>query len=340
MSDETPDETNPSSRLLDLVWPGGLAVQAVRTAAELGIAEELADGPRTSEELARAVGAHAPTLARLLRVLVSLELLRERDGRFEQTAVSETLRGGPAESTRPWAEFLGAPFLWRSWERLPEAVRTGRTPFDEANGASFYEHLAAHPEDARLYDEAMSVGAEMNVEPVVGAYDFSRFGKIVDVGGGRGSLLRGILEATPQLRGVLFDLPAVVAGSDLGASPVADRCEIVGGNAFDGIPAGADAYLLKSVIHGFDDEDSVRVLRRCREAITDGGRLLLVELVLPESPEPDPRQAIMDLLMFTLVPGRERTEPEFREILIGAGFALERVVSTSGPSSIVEAAPA
>lgn len=343
MSDEEspPAEKPPESRLFELIWPGGLAAQAVYAAARLNLADHLADGPKTAGELARATNAHPPSLERLLRALTSLGLLsQEADGRFRSTAVGETLESRRPGSVHPSAVFLGSPFLWNAWAGLYDNVMTGKTAFETVFGKPFYQHVADNAEDGAIFDTAMSSGSARAVDAVVEAYDFSRFETIVDVGGGQGKLLEGILAAHPGVKGVLFDLPAVVAGAAaLRQGPVADRCEIEGGDAFDSVPAGADAYLLKTVIHGFDDESAVRLLGRCREAIRDDGRLLLLEVVLRPSNEPDPQKALMDLMMLTLVPGRERTEEEFEALLRRADFTLLQVFATSGGGSVIEARP-
>ena len=330
----------PSSQLFELIWPGGLAAQAVCAAARLGLADLLAEGPKSVAEIARDTHAHEPSLYRLLKALGSLGLFFEdENGRFRSTPMGASLETAREDTTHPWAVFLGSPFLWSSWGGLYDNVMTGKTAFEQIHGTSFYRWVADHPEDGAIYDQAMTAGSMMTSQRIVEAYDFSRFRRLVDVGGGQGALLEQILEANPELSGALFDLPAVVAGAEaLRQGAVAERCEILAGDAFDGLPR-ADAFLLKTVVHSYDDEAAVRLLSRCREAIEPGGRLLLAELVLDPSHEDDPRKAMMDLMMLTLVPGRERTQAEFEELVEAAGFSFLRTIPTSGPSSIVEAEP-
>jgi O-methyltransferase domain/Dimerisation domain len=318
-------------QLMQILWPGALAVQAVHVAAKLGLADLIADGSKTAEELAQATGAHAPSLARLLRALTSLEVFADDGGgRYRQTALSETLKSDHPQSVRRWALMLGAPFVWKPCGELSETIRTGQTAFERVHHAPFFEYLAGHPDDAAVFNAAMS-SVPAYIAAFVGAYDFSRFERIVDVGGGQGARLRAILAANPNLRGVLHDLPAVVRGAE--AFP---RCEIVGGDFFEGVPEGADAYLLAGIIHDWNDEAAVKVLKNCRKAIRNDGVLLLVETML--TPSSDPARALMDVLMMVLTGGRERTEAEFRTLLGHAGFSLTRVIPTPA-SSILECRP-
>jgi hypothetical protein len=317
--------------LMQLLWPGALAVQAVHVAAKLGLADLIGDGSKTAEELAQATGAHAPSLARLLRALTSLEVFADDGGgRYRQTALSETLRTDHPQSVRRWALMLGAPFIWRPCGELSETIRTGQTAFETVHQAPFFAYLADHPEDAAIFNAAMS-SVPAYIAAFVGAYDFSRFERIVDVGGGRGARLQAILAANPGLRGVLQDLPAVVQG--VAASP---RCESVGGDFFERVPEGADAYLLAGIIHDWNDEAAVKILKNCRKAIRQDGVLLLLETML--TPSSEPARALMDILMMVLTGGRERTEAEFRALLRGAGFELTRVIPTP-TASILEAQP-
>jgi SAM-dependent methyltransferase len=220
---------------------------------------------------------------------------------------------------------------------LHQAITTGQPAFDQVYGDSFFRYLAGHPGDAAVFDGAMTAGSSSVVTPLLAAYDFSRFTRIVDIGGGHGALLEAILTANPNLQGVLYDLPGVVAGADrLRTGNVAGRCEILGGDFFQGVPANADAYLLKGIIHDWDDNDAVKILKNCRRSIHPEGRLLLLETVL--NPSSEPAKGLMDMLMLTLVGGRERTEPDFRALLQRAGFSLSRVIQTSGPD-IIESLP-
>lgn len=323
--------TNP----IEYIWPGILAAQAIHVASKLRIPDLLASGPKTIAELASKCGAHPPTLERLLRALASLEMFAPTpDGRFRNTPLTEVLRTDHPQSRRDGALFLPAPFLWRPLGELYESVRTGEPTFPVIFGQRFFEYLADHPEDASLFNSVMTQGIAAHA--VLAAYDFSRFERLVDVGGGQGALLRDILAATPSLQGVLFDLPQVVAGAsevlkgDLGA-----RSQIVGGNFFDSVPGGADAYLLKGVLHDWPDDDAVSILRNTRAAIRPDGTLLLIENILDSAARP---AGLIDLLML-VIGGRERTEADFRSLLDSTRFSLTRIIPTEA-SWLIECHPA
>lgn len=323
--------TNP----IEYIWPGILAAQAIHVASKLRIPDLLASGPKTIAELASKCGAHPPTLERLLRALASLEMFAPTpDGRFRNTPLTEVLRTDHPQSRRDGALFLPAPFLWRPLGELYESVRTGEPTFPVIFGQRFFEYLADHPEDASLFNSVMTQGIAAHA--VLAAYDFSRFERLVDVGGGQGALLRDILAATPGLQGVLFDLPQVVAGAsevlkgDLGA-----RSQIVGGNFFDSVPGGADAYLLKGVLHDWPDDDAISILRNTRAAIRPDGTLLLIENILDSAARP---AGLIDLLML-VIGGRERTEADFRSLLDSTRFSLIRIIPTEA-SWLIECHPA
>jgi hypothetical protein len=339
MSTHEPQAANvpPSMQVMQLLWPGAIAVQAIHLAAKLALADLVAGGSKSAAELAEAARTDVASLARLLRALSSLGIFAEdASGRYRQTPLSDTLRSDHPESIRRWAMMLGARFVWEPCGELHEAIRTGRPAFELVYNARFFEYLADHPDAGAVFNAAMS-SLPAYVAAIVEAYDFSKFERIVDVGGGHGALLLAILSANPRLRGVLHDLPGVVASADaVRRGPVADRCEIVGGNFFEGVPAGADAYLLSGVIHDWDDEAATKILRNCRRAIRPDGTLLLVEAVL--TPSSAPSRALMDVLMMVLTGGRERTEDEFRSLLQAAGFSLTRVIPTAG-ASILESRP-
>lgn len=327
--------------MMELIWPGALVAQAVYVAAKLGIPDLLKDGPKSAEAIARATEAHAPSVQRLLRALASVGVFTESStGQFQNTELGDVLRTDHPASLRNWAMFLGAPFVWQTCGALDKAIMTGKPGINHVFGQSFWSYLAEHADDAAVFNAAMSAGAEMTIPWILEAYDFSHFAQVVDVGGGHGALLEGILSRNQNIRGVLFDLLSVVDGAaSLRDSPVADRCDIRGGDFFEGVPEGADAYVLNRVIHDWPDPDALRILKNCRQAIRPDGRVLVVELVLTPSTATGPGQDLMDLLMLTLVGGRERSEQDFRALLHDAGFSVESVIRTAGPSSIVEARP-
>lgn len=264
------------------IWPGIIAAQAIHAAAKLRVPDLLASGPKTINELAAESGAHPPTLERLLRVLTTFDMFASTpDGRFRNTALTEKLRSDYSSSERLSAMFLPASFLWRPLGELYEAVRTGEPSFQRIFGQNFFEYLNAHPDDAAVFNAVMTQGVAWTTPALLAAYDFSRFERLVDVGGGEGALLHGILAATPGLHGVLFDLPKVVAGaSHILAGDIAARCQIVGGSFFESVPEGADAYVLKGVLHDWPDQDAAEILRNTRKAIGKDGTLLLIEGVV------------------------------------------------------------
>jgi hypothetical protein len=314
---------------------------AIHVVAKLGIADMVARAPATVEELAAATESNAPSLSRMLKFLTSVGIFSEdASGKYHQTPLSDTLRTDHPQSTRAVAILFGSALLWKPFGELATTVATGQPAFNHVFGASFFEYLSAHPEDAAIFNDGMTSTSSIELPLIIAAYDFSAFNRIVDVGGGAGALLHGILSANPKLRGVLFDLPSVVKGADsLRSESLAARCEIVGGDVFQNVPEGADAYLMRVVLHDWNDEDAVKILKTCRRAIPAHGKLLLVETVLKRSNEPDPGR-FNDLTMLTIAPGgRERTEVEFKELLHHAGFALVRVIPTTGLTSIVEAHP-
>lgn len=332
-------DTSPSWKMTRLIW-GVMPVQAISVAASLGIADLVADEPKTAEELGQATQTDAAALRRLLRTLTSLAIFAEDvAGRFVNTALSETLRKDHPDSVRALAILWGAPFFWKAWGEFGAAVATGQPVFDRVHQKSFFDYLSTNPTDASVFNAAMTAVSSVDLRAVLAAYDFSGLHRVVDVGGGHGALLLGILSAHPHLRGVLYDLPAVVAGAtELRSGALAARCEVLGGNFFEAIPAGADGYILKRIIHDWDDHAAVKILENCRRAISREGTLLLVDWVLKPPNEPDLGK-FTDLNMLVMLGGRERTEADFRVLLREAGFALIRVISTIGPHSIVESKP-
>jgi hypothetical protein len=319
--------------------------QVVYVAAELGLADLLADGPRTIEGLATEAGAHAPSLARLVRALASIGAVAEAaDGRIGLTPLGEPLRSDVPGSIHAFVRFRGGEWYWRSLGELLYSVRTGAPAFDRVFGMSNFEYWEHNPEAGTVHDAFFTAMAQLTTPPLVAAYDFSRFGTLVDVGGSQGPLLAAILRANPGLRGILFDLPHVVSGADrvLAGAGVADRCAVVGGDFFESVPKGGDAYLMKYILHDWDDARALAILRRCREAMAPGTVLLVVENVLPERLEAGGKAqqaARLDLQMLVMTPGgRERTTSQFGSLFAEANFELRRVVPTDSPFSIVEGA--
>jgi O-methyltransferase domain/Dimerisation domain len=340
VSGERPEPETPAAALGQMIR-GGVLTQLVYVAVKLGVPELLREGPRPADVLAAATGAEPGTLYRLLRALASLGILVEDEQRrFALAPAGELLRDDVVGSLRGSALFYGEPWCWQAFGGLLEGVHSGTTPFLHVHGAGFFDYLARHADAAEAFHEHMLALTGQDAAAITAAYEFGCLGRVVDVGGGHGGLLAAILRAHPGVQGVLFDRPSVVEGARefLGAVGLAERCDLVGGSFFDGVPAGADAYLLKDVLHDWEDEPAVAILRACRSATGPAARLLVVERVIPPGASPAPGK-LTDVVMLVLTGGRERTEAEYRTLLEAGGFALARVVPTGSPMSILEARP-
>ena len=335
------DTQLPPPAALYQLATGHYVSHAIYAAAKLGIADLLGTGPQRCDDLAKATGTHAPALRRVLRLLASAGVFAEtEDGRFELTPVGSCLQSGPG-SFRPVALLFTSPGVRAAWGDLLHSVRTGEPALNHVFGMGSFEYFAQHPEEAAVFDEAMGAFTAMVAIAVAAAYDFSRFGTIIDVGGGEGALLAGILRANPALRGVVFDMPRVAEGANetIAAAGLGDRCEFVGGDFFEAVPGGGDAYILKHVIHDWDDERAVRILRNCRRAMKAEGKLLIVEGVYPERIDRSVVSrgaAANDVNMLVCTGGRQRAEAEFRALFDAAGFELTRIVPTQAMSSVIE----
>lgn len=314
--------------------------RALYAAAALDVAGALAGGAMSIDELARATGSHASSLYRVLRVLASSGIFAEGDdGRISNTPLSELLRADMPGSLRDLVLLFGDETSWHSWEGILHAVRTGEAPFEHLYGEKFFDYLQGHPETAAMFDRAMASSSTTTNSAVVEAYDFSGLGTLVDVAGGTGSALCSILGVTPGLRGIVFDLPHVAgrARAFIAAQGLADRCEFVGGSFFDAVPAGADAYFMKHILHDWGDEECAKILAACRKAMTPKALLLICERVVPAGSEPSSAKLIDLHMLMTNHGGKERTEKEYRTLLASAGFQLARVIPTSTPWSVIEA---
>jgi O-methyltransferase/methyltransferase family protein len=311
---------------------GGYQIsQAIHVAAVLGIADLLAEGPRTSGALAEATASDPDALYRLLRALAAVGVFEERDGKqFALTALGAPLRADAPDSIAAWAAFIGRPYYRDAWSALPDSVRTGENAFLLAHGKRVWEYRATRPDEGAIFDRAMAANSRLVTRSLIDAYDFGRFETIVDVGGGTGALLAALLAEYPRLRGILFDQPHVVSGVDLGP-----RAEVVAGSFFDAVPAGGDAYLLKWIIHDWEDEEAAAILRTIRRR--DAPVLVVERVVGP--PNEDAEAKFSDLNMLVGPGGRERTLEEFRVLFDAAGFALVADVPTEGAMHVLEAAP-
>ena len=320
---------------------GYQVTQAIHVAALLKLSDHMAESPRTVAELAAATATHEQSLLRLLRALSTVGVYTQHDdGRFANAAMGHALRSDAPGSIAGWARFVGSDYYWQAWAALSHSVQTGENAFAATHGMPVWEYRRRHPEAQRAFDEAMTALSGAVVDAVLDAYDFGRFRTVADVGGGKGALLSGVLRRHPSVRGILFDQPEVVRGADafLASAGVADRCETVAGSFFEAVPHGADAYVLKSVIHDWPDGEAVAILRVCRQAIDGDGVLLLVEQLLDATPD-QMRTAFSDLNMLVGPGGRERTQAEYAGLLDAAGFRLDRLVPTASDVLVLEAVP-
>jgi len=313
---------------------GYWTTQAIFVAAELRIADLLIDGPKHPDVLGREAGVKGDMLYRVLRALASIGIFAEdSDGRFMLTPLAETLCGDSGQ--RAYARLHGIE-LYQSWASLLEAVRTGDAGFVKAFGMPAFEYFGKNHERGAVFDKAMTGHHGSEADPMLDAYDFSVFKELVDVGGGNGGLLISILRRHPQMRGVLFDLPGVVAraGEPIEAAGLRERCRLVGGSFLVSVPGGGDAYLLRHVVHDWRDEDAATILRQCRRAMCPGGKVLVVEIVVPAGNDPSFAKW-MDLMMVTYG-GKERSEKQYRELFAMAGLRLTQIVPTKAGISVIE----
>lgn len=336
------DAAGAMMRLITAGW----AARMVHTAAELGIADHLGE-PRDAASLAAATSSHAPSLARLLRALAAIGVLHESGERtYTLTPLGATLRRDVPGSMRAWVLLCFGDEQGRAWEALTHAVRTGEHAYRHLFGTDIWTRLAQQPEAARLFDEAMQGLTQGANGALIAHYPFERYGWTVDVGGGNGALLMPVLARHPGMRATLFDLPHVAeaARARITEAGLSGRYEAIGGDAFMAVPAGADAYVLKGVIHDWEDAEALAILRNCRAAMRADSRVLVIERVLPERINPSdplsPARFIHDINMMLNPGGRERTEAEFRDLLARAGLRLARVVPTPCPLAVIEADPA
>jgi hypothetical protein len=336
-----PDEL--ADELLEMI-NGSWKSQAVRAAAELRIADLLSHGSLAGNDLASATGTHAPSLCRLLRALVSLGILiEETDGAFALTPLGELLRTDSNRSLRAWSIWWGE-YCWPAWEKLMYSLRNGQSAREMLNQSQGFEHLDRDPKAAEIFDTALMELTRLTTAEVLCAFDFSRFRHVIDVGGGYGELLSSILEAYPTLSGILFDRPHAIeaARARFASLGLDSRCHLIAGDFFQSIPAGGDAYVLKSIIHDWDDEHAAQILTRCREAMSPESTLLLVERMMParlEVSKADQSIARSDLHMLVALGAKERTEAEFRKLLEQSGFRVG-TITRAGMMNIIESRPA
>ena len=328
-------EANPAQTLFDLAL-GYVPARCVQVVADLGVADALDETPCTAAALAAAVGADADALGRVLRLLAGQGVFGVEGDAFRHTPASRLLRADHPYSLRAPVGMIGRPPNWSSFEALEHTVRTGLPATERLFPGGFWGYYGAHPEEGARFNAAMAGKAQVQIAALLAAYDFSEFSVIGDIGGGSGHVLRAVLDAAPAARGVLFDLPPVVANA---ASLASARLTIQGGDFFrDALPA-CDAYLVMEVLHDWDDAQAVAILQAIRRAAPPQATLLLIEQVLADAPGPH-RSKTMDVLMLTLLGGRQRTQQEFAALLERAGFAFQRQIDTAAETAILEAVPA
>jgi orsellinic acid C2-O-methyltransferase len=344
------DEMPPSSPLSPPAMAAWLTMayrgsQAVIAATKLGVPDALGKGPRTGAEVAEATGTRPDTMHRLLRALAAFDVVRDLgDGRFELTPVGDCLRADAPGSVRPLALMYGSDSSWEACGQLAECIRTGQTAYRILHDVdNLFPYLDKEPAQARIFDAGQSASAALVGAVAAKAYDFSGIGRVVDVGGGRGTVLTSILKANPGLRGTLIDVPRVAEGAaaHFAAEGLADRAEAIGGDMFEAVPSGGDIYLLSHVIHDWGDEDSIRILQSCRHAMPAGAKLVILDRVMPERIEPGIEvqvKVVQDITMLIAHgTARERTARELETLLDSAGLRLLRIVATPAPVSLVEA---
>jgi SAM-dependent methyltransferase len=333
-------ETQSSLVALKRLVDGYRVSQAISAAVSLGVPDLLGEESRTSADLAAATGTHEPSLYRLLRALASAGVLSEDDDRrFALTELGRPLRTDDPESLAGWAEFIGRPHEWQAWSGLADSVRSGENAFASTHGVDVWTHRAQLPEEGAYFDRAMQSRLHLQTASLLDAYDFGRFRRIVDVGGGNGSLLAAILNRYDAVEGVLFDQAHVVAGAPavLEAAGIAERCEIVAGSFFEFVPGGGDAYVMSAILHDWEDEDSRRILESVRRAIPDDGVLLVLERLVG-GPNEDLETKFGDLTMFVIPGGRERTRDEFADLFFASGFRLQDAIA-AGAHFVIEGDP-
>jgi hypothetical protein len=329
--DASPQEL--MNRMLTGYWTS----QALYVAAKLGIPDLLTHGPRSAEDLAQAVKVHAPSLYRLLRGLASMGVFAEDGhGRFSLTPLAECLRSDVPGSQRALSIMIGEEH-YQAWGELLYSVQTGKPAFDKVYGMPVFDFLSKNVEQAKIFDAAMVGVHGRETAAMTDAYDFTGIGVLADIGGGNGSLLTTVLKKYPAMQGILYDLPGVTerAKANLQSAGLAERCRVESGSFFESVPRGADAYLMRHIIHDWDDERAAKILKNIHQAMGDGGRLLVVEGVIAPGNEPS-FSKLLDWTMLVIPGGKERTEAEFRKLYESSGFRLTRIVPTQAEVSVVE----
>jgi hypothetical protein len=330
------DKVPPPLALLQLAM-GYWVSQAIYVAAKLGIADSLKDGPKSCADLARATGAHPDSLDRLLRALASVGVFApEKDNRFGLTPIGECLQSKTVGSMRAMVLTLGQEH-YQAWAHLLHSIRTGEPAFDHVFKMGLFQYLAQNPASGQIFDEAMAGVTALVSFAIVAAYDFSAISTVVDVGGGHGELIKTILMVNRNVKAILFDSPPAIeeANRRINGDGLAKRYEVTAGDFFQSVPRGGDAYVLKNILHDWNDADCITILKNCHSAMAEHGKVLLVETVKTANGEPF--DSLLDLNMLVISRGRERSEAEYRALLDAAGLKLTKVIPTMSPLSVIEA---
>jgi hypothetical protein len=329
----------PAAQRLNQLLLGQFIARSLAVASELGVADLLRSGPLSIDALAARTGSNAGALYRMLRALASIEVFVEQPGKvFGNSELSECLRSDVAGSLGPMARWLGDISGWTAWGRFDHSIRTGEPAFEAVFGTDCFSWMQLNPQSLSLFQQAMSGYSALTGQAVADAYDFSSIGTLLDVGGGHGTFLSLLLGRNPKLSGVLFDRAEVVAAASatFERASQSERVRVVAGDFLEGVPDGADAIVLKHIVHDWDDEQCARLLAHCRRGLPRGGRLLVIESVLCDAPE-GAFTKFLDLEMLALTPGgRERSLDEFERLLSRAGFELGAVLQTKSPVSVIE----
>lgn len=314
---------------------------AISCLAQLGIPDFVEVAPKTAEELATQIGADPQALYRLMRATASVGVLSEGpDGKFSQTPTSAVLRSNATPSLRTFAIMIGSEWVSRGWAHLEYSVRTGKPAIDQVYGAPIFEYLKQNPAEAQIFNGAMTELSMIDSPAVAEACNFEGIRSIVDIAGGHGYLLATILGKNKQMTGTLYEMPYVIEGAKNGPlKPLIARCTFLSGDMFSSVPAGADAYIMKHIIHDWPDDRCIQILKACRKSVNSGGKLLVVDNVILPGNDFSPSK-FLDLQMLIFPSGQERTEKQFRELFAASGWKLNRIVKTNAPDSIVEGVPA
>ena len=331
---------DPSIELMRLI-NGYQVSQALYVAATLGVADQLKDGPKPCDALAQASGAHPKSLYRLLRALAAVGVFHETSNKaFSLTPLGVCLTSDASGSRRNYARWIGTPGQWRSWGNLLHSIKSGQSATQFTHGVDAWTYRMRNPEEQAVFNGAMTGNSRSEARAALEAYDFSRFGCVVDIGGGQGLLLKEVLLACPATRGILFDQPQVIASADqvLASAGLAQRCQITAGSFFESAPGGGDLYVMKAILHDWDDQASIDILRTCRRAMSPAATLVVIERVVGP-PNESPEGKFSDLNMMVQYAALERTREEFHDLLEGGGFEMTEVVPTRSPLSIIVGQP-